>query len=246
MAFVPRRHLAFEISKYSYMGSEMRGKKNVRGMSFFSEWRTIFRAANRRDEFWRLNQCGLPTGDEMRNRSLIVCSALFVIAGALAVHAFAQADKTKRPSPPAKAEWKFADGKKITVEYSSPRMKGRKIYGGLVPFGEVWRAGANEATTFVTDANIDVGGKAVAAGSYTLFVIPDQNKWTLIVSNKTGEWGIPYPGESSDLMRADMKVSTLPAPVENFTIAFDKGATGCILRMDWETTRAYIEISKQK
>jgi hypothetical protein len=228
------------------MGSEMRGKKNVRGMSFLSEWRTIFRTANRKDEFWRLNQCGLPTGDEMRNRSLIVCSTLLVIAAAFAAHAFTQADKTKRASPPAKTEWKFADGKKITVEYSSPRMKGRKIYGGLVPFGEVWRAGANEATTFVTDTNIDVGGKAVAAGSYTLFVIPEQNKWTLIVSNKTGEWGIPYPGESSDLMRADMKVSTLPAPVENFTIAFDKGATGCILRMDWETTRAYIEISKQK
>ncbi len=181
----------------------------------------------------------------MRNWTIVVSSALLVILAAVATHAFVQ-DKTQRPSPPAKAEWKFIDGKKITVEYSSPRMKGRKIYGSLVPFGEVWRAGANEATTFVTDTNLEVGGKAVAAGNYTLFVIPDEHKWTLIVSNKTGEWGIPYPGESSDLMRADMKVSTLPAPVENFTIAFDKGATGCILRMDWETTRAYIEISKQK
>jgi|SRR5580658_9176616 hypothetical protein len=182
----------------------------------------------------------------MRKRSLAVCSALLVIAAAFAVHVRAQGDKSKRPSPPAKAEFKFADGKKIAVDYSSPRMNGRKIYGGLVPFGEVWRAGANEATAFVTETNVLVGGKAVSAGSYTLFTIPDKNKWTLIVSNKTGEWGIPYPGEGSDLIRADMKVSTLPAPVENFTISLDKGATGCVLRMDWETTRAYIEISRQK
>ena len=169
---------------------------------------------------------------------------IILLAGAIA--AWAQyGGRSKFTSPLAESSVQIA-GRKIGVEYYAPSMHDRKVMGGLVPFGEVWRAGANEATTFVTDTNIDVGGKAVAAGSYTLFVIPEQNKWTLIVSNKTGEWGIPYPGESSDLMRADMKVSTLPAPVENFTIAFDKGATGCILRMDWETTRAYIEISKQK
>src|SRR3979411_3073401 len=71
-----------------------------------------------------------------------------------------------KPSPPASATCKFADGKSIKVDYSSPRAKGRKIYGGLVPYGEVWRTGANDATTFVTDANLTVGGKDVPAGSY--------------------------------------------------------------------------------
>jgi hypothetical protein len=110
----------------------------------------------------------------------------------------------------------------------------------------VWRAGANEATTFVTNTDLVVGDKPVPAGNYTLFTIPDEHKWTLIVSNKTGEWGIPYPGEASDFTRTEMKMTTLPSPVEDFTISFEKAATGCVMRMDWETTRAYIEISRRK
>lgn len=157
----------------------------------------------------------------------------------------AQDDKSKRPSPPAKATCTLPDGKTITVDYSSPRAKGRKIYGGLVPYGEVWRAGANEATTFVTDSDVKVGGKDVPAGSYTIFVIPNADKWTLIISKKTGEWGIPYPGTDSELVRVDMKASKLPAPVENFTIAFDKNGPVCTMRMDWETTRASVDIAKK-
>src|SRR4029077_12615418 len=78
-------------------------------------------------------------------------------------------DASKRPSPAAQAQCKFSDGKTVKSDYSSPRMKGRKIFGGLVPYGEVWRAGANDATTLVTDTNLNVGGKDVPAGSYTLF-----------------------------------------------------------------------------
>jgi hypothetical protein len=164
----------------------------------------------------------------------------------LASPGLAQQDKSKRPSPPAKAECKFADGKTITVDYSSPRVKGRKIYGGLVPYGQVWRVGANEATTFVTAADVTVGGKNVPAGSYTIFTIPNPDKWTLIISKKTGEWGIPYPGEADDLARVGMKVTKLPSPVENFTIAFDQAGAGCTMRLDWETTRASVEISRKK
>jgi hypothetical protein len=151
----------------------------------------------------------------------------------------------KRVSPPANAQCDLGGGATITVDYSSPRADGRKIYGGLVPYGEVWRAGANKATTFVTTSNLSVGGKDVPAGSYTLFALPTAGKWTLIISKKTGEWGIPYPGADSDFARIDMKSSSLPAAVENFTIAFDKTGGGCTLRMDWETTRASIEISKK-
>ena len=84
------------------------------------------------------------------------------------------------------------------------------------------------------------------AGSYTIFTIPNQDKWTLIISKKTGEWGTEYPGEGNDLARVDMKVSTLPSPVENFTIAFGQTGGGCALRMDWETTRASVDISPKK
>jgi hypothetical protein len=164
----------------------------------------------------------------------------------LAFTARGQQDKSQRPSPAAKAEFKFSDGKTITVDYSSPRMKGRKIFGELVPYGQVWRAGANEATTFVTTGDVKVGGKAVPAGSYTLFVIPNADKWTLIISKKTREWGTNYAGEAEDLARVDMKVAKLPATVENFTISFDpaSGGNATSLRMEWETTRASVEITK--
>jgi len=149
----------------------------------------------------------------------------------------------KRPSPGASATCTLDGGQTIKTIYSSPQMKGRKIFGELVPFGKVWRAGANEATTFVTSGDIVVGGKTVPAGSYTIFTVPGADKWTLIVNKKTGEWGIPYKYESDELGRVDMNVSKLAAPIENFTIAYDKSGSGCTLRMDWETTRASVDIA---
>jgi len=165
--------------------------------------------------------------------------ALFALLTILTTGACAQ----NRPSPAASATCDLGGGKTVKTDYSSPRMKGRKIYGELVPFGEVWRTGANDATTFVASADVVVGGKNVPAGNYTIFTVPTADKWTLIVNKKTGEWGIPYKYESDELARVDMKASKLPAPVENFTIAYDKSAGGCTLRMDWETTRALVDIS---
>ncbi len=166
---------------------------------------------------------------------LALCATVFL----------AQQDKSKRPSPPAQATFDLGGGKTITIDYSSPRLKGRHVGGEIAPFGKVWRVGANEATTFVTTADVTVGGKAVPAGSYTMFAVPDKDKWTLIISKKTGEWGTDYPGESNDLARIDMKVSALPAPVENFTISFEKTGMGATLNLDWETTRASVGIAKK-
>jgi hypothetical protein len=163
---------------------------------------------------------------------LLLCSATIASAQ----------EKKSRPSPPAKAECKLADGKTITVDYSSPRAKGRKIFGGLVPYGQVWRAGANEATSFVTSSDITVGGKAVPAGNYTIFAIPGEDKWTLVISKKTGEWGTAYPGADNDLARIDMKVSKPSSPVENFTIAFNQNGNACTMRMEWENTQASVDI----
>jgi hypothetical protein len=156
--------------------------------------------------------------------------------------AFAQMGEGK-PSPSASATCDLGGGKTITTAYSSPRLRGRKMIGEHEPYGQVWRNGANEATTFVTSADLVVGGKSVPAGSYTLFVVPNADKWTLIINKKTGEWGIPYKYESDELVRVEMTLSKLPAPVENFTIAYDKTASGCTLREEWDTTRASVSIS---
>jgi Protein of unknown function (DUF2911) len=169
--------------------------------------------------------------------------SLGLVLFAAACHA--QQDKSKRPSPPAQATLDLSGGKSITIDYSSPRAKGRKLGEEIAPFGQVWRTGANESTTFVTTADITVGGTAVPAGNYTIFTIPNKDKWVLIISKKTGEWGTNYPGPSNDLARIDMKVSTLPSSVENFTISFDKAANGGTLNLDWETTRASVAIAKK-
>jgi hypothetical protein len=177
------------------------------------------------------------------NKNAYRLIGLLVCIGVVIATVAAKQDKSSRPSPPAKAECKLAGGKTLIIDYSSPRAKGRKIYGDLVPYGKVWRAGANEATTFVTDTDLTVGGTAVPAGGYTMFVIPNADKWTLVISRKTGEWGTAYPGPSEDLTRIDMKASKLSAPVENFTIALDHGSGGCTMNIDWETTRASVSIT---
>jgi hypothetical protein len=163
---------------------------------------------------------------------------LTLIIVVLSISSFAQS----RPSPAASASCDLGGGKTVKTAYSSPRVKGRKIYGGLVPYGEVWRTGANEATTFVTSSDITVGGTKVPAGSYTIFSVPNADGWKLVVSKGTGEWGTQYPGADKDLARIDMKVSKLPSPVENFTISYEKSGSGCMMNIDWETTRASVDV----
>ena len=185
------------------------------------------------------------------HKLFVACSAILLSIGMLAPQSRAQ-DKSQRPSPAAHADCSLANGKTVVVDYSSPRAKGRKIFGGLVPYGQVWRAGANEATTFTINGDVNAGGTTVPAGTYTIFTIPNQDKWTLIISKTTKNdkggplWGTNYAGEGQDQARIDMKVSALPAAVENFTISFDKSGGGCTMMLDWETTRASVVISPKK
>jgi hypothetical protein len=167
---------------------------------------------------------------------------LAVFTLAVTTLGLAQMGGGNRPSPAESATCDLGGGKTLKTDYSSPRMKGRKIFGELVPYGKVWRTGANEATTFVTSSDVTVGGRDVPAGSYTLFTIPNEDKWTLIINKKTGEWGIPYKYESDELARVDMEVSKLPSPVEDFTISYEKSGDGCMMHIDWDTTRASVEI----
>lgn len=187
----------------------------------------------------------------MQKKAIAFCGLLLAGAVVVAAARMAPQDKSKRPSPPAHAEFTFSDGKMIKVDYSSPRLKGRKIFGDLEPYGKPWRAGANEATTFVTNTDLMVGDKAVPAGEYTLDIIPDQTEWTLIVSKKTKNdkggpvWGIPYPGEQFDLVRVKMKLTKLDSPIEDLLIAFDKMGNGTSMHLDWDTSRGAVEISEK-
>ncbi len=128
-------------------------------------------------------------------------------------------------------------GAALWVDYSRPSKRGRTIFGELVPYGKVWRTGANAATQFRTDKDLRFGDVTVPAGFYSLFTIPGPSEWTLIVNGETGQTGTAHKAER-DLYRIPMKVSALPQPVERFTISVTPGESGGVLSMEWDTTRA--------
>ena len=97
----------------------------------------------------------------------------------------------------------------------------------------------------MTTANLTVEGKDVPAGSYTIFTVPAQDKWTLIINKKTGEWGIPYHYESDELVRVPMQVGKTSGPVENFTINYNQSGGGCTLQISWENTQASVKFSEK-
>jgi hypothetical protein len=144
-------------------------------------------------------------------------------------------------SPPAETTATIG-GKKITIKYSSPRMRGRKIMGGLVPFGQVWRTGADSATTMSTEANLQIGDVKVPKGNYTIYTIPQPNEWTLIISKELGQWGTEYHPKL-DFGRTKMTVKALGAAMENFEIKITAQAgNNGLLTMTWEKTQASIPI----
>jgi hypothetical protein len=132
-----------------------------------------------------------------------------------------------------------AGGAAISIDYGRPAKRGRQVMGNLVPYGEVWRTGANAATQFRTDKPLDFGGTVVPAGFYTLWSLVTPTSWKLIVNGETGQWGTAHKAEK-DLYTLEMKMSSLPQVVERFTISIEPGATGGVLNLDWDTTRASI------
>jgi hypothetical protein len=155
-----------------------------------------------------------------------------------------QQDKTKRPSPSGTAEVTLK-GKSVKIDYSRPSMKGRKIFGGVVPYGKVWRTGANEATALTTAVDLNIGGAKVPAGSYTLYSLPTESGWKLIINKQTGQWGTEYD-EKQDLARVDLKTSKLDKTVEQFTISFEKsGEDSANLILEWENMRGSVVVKAQ-
>ncbi len=179
----------------------------------------------------------------MQKRSMLLVAFIVAI---LAASLIAQEQPKQPLSPPGTATFTFADGKTVTITYSRPSMRGRKIFGGLVPYGQVWRTGANAATSLKTDVNLTIGGASVPAGSYTLYSIPNESGWKLIINKQTGQWGTDYE-EKDDLARVDMKVASNATPAEQFTISLDKaGASAATLKLDWASTTASVNVTERK
>ena len=169
-------------------------------------------------------------------------SILFVVTAlALTSPLFAE-DKKPRVSPHETVNANVGDAK-ITIVYGRPYTKDpksgekRKIWGGLVPYGKVWRLGADEATILTTDKDLSIGGTPIKAGSYSLYLLPSESGAKLIVNKQTGQWGTKYD-ESQDLVRIDLKKEAADKPADQFTIAVDNG----VLKLMWEDTRYSAEI----
>lgn len=167
----------------------------------------------------------------MRKITTLLSLSVMLLAGA----AVAQEPK-KALSPPAKAEATL-NGKKITVDYSAPSKRDRVILGELVPYGKVWRTGANAATSLKTEGDVMIGSVHVPAGNYTLYTIPGEKEWTLIISKQTGQWGSDYD-EKQDLGRTKLTVKALSAPQETFVIAIAPNGKNATLRFAWENVEA--------
>ena len=142
-------------------------------------------------------------------------------------------------SPPASVSAVIA-GKKIGVEYYAPSMHGRKVMGGLVPFGEVWCTGANYATAITSEAALQMGTLKLPKGSFSIWTLPTEKEWTLIINKETGQFHLNYK-PSQDFGRTKMNLKTLATPVETFRIELrpDGGNRG-ILALMWEKTEASI------
>jgi len=119
---------------------------------------------------------------------------------AISVVAGAQDNKADRPSPPAEVSATIGEAN-ITISYSSPAVKDRKVWGGLVPYEKVWRTGANEATVFETSADIKVNGSDLPAGKYGLFTIPGEETWTVVFNSVSDQWGSYNYNSSKDVLR---------------------------------------------
>lgn len=133
-------------------------------------------------------------------------------------------------------------GKKITIEYGRPQMKGREIFGKLVPFDQVWRTGADEATVLTTEGDLMLGALHVPAGTYSLFTVPNEKEWTLVVNKTAKQWGAFKYEAATDLGRTKMSVKKLSSPVEVFTILIEAKGSAGVLKMQWANTEASVPV----
>ncbi len=176
------------------------------------------------------------------SRSILMCAVL--IGGSVSA-AFAQQPGKRQPlSPPAETSVTVA-GKTLTIKYSAPSVRGREIFGpnGRIakdPTYPVWRAGANSATAFHTDADLDINGLQAPKGDYTIFVLVNPEPWQLIINKQTGQWGLTY-NQAQDLGRVKMEMSKPSAPVETYKMTLSStGPNSGKLQLEWENKVAWV------
>jgi hypothetical protein len=172
------------------------------------------------------------------NRYVFTAAAVAALSVGLAAQKTTDVHPGKGGSPHVRTEW-TVDGAAISIEYGRPYLKGRTIGKTVAPLGQVWRAGADEATTLKIDKALKFGTLAVPAGTYTLWVVPGDNDWQLVISKATGQWGTQYR-DGEDLGRVPMTVGKAKAPAEQLTYAIDDTPKGATLRIEWGTTSASV------
>jgi hypothetical protein len=170
---------------------------------------------------------------------LAVAATLLIAAAQL------QAQQQRKSSHETVSQ--VVDGGRVTITYGSPSMKGRKIWGGLVPYGKAWRMGADEATSLITQKPLMFGDTTIPVGAYTLYFVPNEDgSAKLAFSSALGAWGVPV-NEKNDVARVDAKKSDSDSAVEQFTVAIDKGSSGGgVIKLMWEKTTYSIPFTVKK
>lgn len=168
--------------------------------------------------------------------------ATSVVTG-LAALAFVTSASAQRYTSPPTSTSAVIDGNHITIDYYAPSMHGRKIMGALVPYDEVWCTGANWATKITTQASLDINGLKVPKGSYSIWTLPNERQWMLIINRETGQFHLNYD-ESQDFGRVKMNLKSLASPVETFKIDLESsGGSKGTLSLLWENTDAWVPIT---
>jgi hypothetical protein len=172
----------------------------------------------------------------MRQRLLWTSGCLLLVLACALTFTFAIGEARQRRRSPHEAASGTVDGAELSITYGRPSMRGRTIMGGLVPYGVVWCPGADQATTLSTNKRIRIGNLTLAAGQYTLWMLPAAGAWAMIVNKETGQFHTQYDARQ-DLGRVDLLKRALAAPVEQLTFTIEQGEpAGGVIRMTWETT----------
>lgn len=169
-----------------------------------------------------------------------IVKIILIVVAVLAVAFFALRTYTKSKSPAETAKFD-QNGLSVQVDYCRPYKKGREIFGKLEPYGKVWRTGANEATIFDVKQDVKIGDKALKAGKYSLWTIPNVDKWTIVLNSETGQWGTMYD-EKKDVLRVDVPAGKTAETVEQLTIDFATAEGGSDMNIRWDNTEVKVPI----
>ncbi len=160
--------------------------------------------------------------------------ALLTLMIAMVLNVSAQ----EKPSSPKETVKGSIDGSNVEIVYCKPSARGRKMLGEKEPYGQVWRTGANDATTIEFDKNVKIEGKDLPKGKYELFTIPGETEWVIIIQKFGKQWGAYSYKDSNDVLRVTVKAGKTPAFVETFSITVDKGA----VNLTWENTAVSFKV----